>query len=92
MLGGWFGLHKWLDKKYIQGYIYLCTGGIYAIWWVYDIMVAYYYMSDGDRAKEKAEEKKTTKNTKRKRLGKRLVRLVNGVIGHITLFFRSNER
>lgn len=39
LLGGWFGLHKFLDGKLLVGVIYLLTGGIFGIMYAFDCIV-----------------------------------------------------
>ena len=41
VLGGWFGLHKFLDHKVGTGILYLFTGGIFGIGWIVDIVKAF---------------------------------------------------
>lgn len=38
-LGGWFGLHKFLDGEAFWGLVYLCTGGIFGVGWAIDGIV-----------------------------------------------------
>lgn len=37
---GMFGVHKFLDKKYGMGILYLCTFGLFGIGWIIDIVRA----------------------------------------------------
>lgn len=39
-LGGWFGLHKFMDGEAFWGLVYLCTGGIFGIGWAIDGVVS----------------------------------------------------
>ena len=38
VLGGWFGLHCFLENKIGKGILYLCTGGLFCIGWIVDII------------------------------------------------------
>lgn len=38
-LGGWFGLHKFLEKKYWQGLFYLLTCGCFGVFYLYDLLL-----------------------------------------------------
>lgn len=38
ILFGWFGIHKFLEKKPLQGLIYLCTFGLFSFGWIIDIV------------------------------------------------------
>lgn len=40
ILGGWFGLHKFLDHQIGTGILYLLTGGLFGIGWIIDIFKA----------------------------------------------------
>jgi len=39
LLGGWFGLHKFMEKKIGLGILYLLTFGIFGIGWIIDCIV-----------------------------------------------------
>ena len=41
VFGGWFGLHKFLKGKKIQGLLYLFTFGLFLIGWITDIVSEY---------------------------------------------------
>lgn len=57
IFGGWFGLHKFMDRKIGMGFLYLFTGGLFCIGWIVDIVKActskayvspeYHYASNG---------------------------------------------
>ena len=36
IFGGWFGLHKFAEKKVGMGVLYLFTGGLFCIGWFVD--------------------------------------------------------
>lgn len=38
LLGGVFGLHRFYQGKIISGVIYLLTGGLFLVGWIYDIL------------------------------------------------------
>lgn len=46
ILFGIFGVHKFLDKKPILGFLYFVTFGLFFIGWIYDIYTCFYYISD----------------------------------------------
>lgn len=35
--GGWFGLHKFMQRKYAMGILYMCTLGLFFVGWLTDI-------------------------------------------------------
>ena len=37
VLGGWFGLHHFYNKKIGLGILYFCTCGLFCIGWIIDI-------------------------------------------------------
>ena len=37
ILGGWFGLHRYLDRKIVSGLIYTFTFGVFGIGWLIDV-------------------------------------------------------
>lgn len=41
VLGGMFGIHKFLQGKTILGFVYMFTFGLYGIGWIYDIIQEY---------------------------------------------------
>ena len=38
ILFGLFGIHKFIDKKPMQGLVYLCTFGLFSFGWIIDIV------------------------------------------------------
>lgn len=40
IFGGWFGLHKFMDKKIGMGILYFLTAGLFGIGWIIDIIKA----------------------------------------------------
>lgn len=46
VLGGWFGLHKYLDKKIGMDILYTFTCGLFCIGWFYDIYKAFSLKKD----------------------------------------------
>lgn len=40
VLGGWLGIHKFMDKQIGIGILYLLTGGLFGIGWIIDIIKA----------------------------------------------------
>ena len=41
ILGGWFGLHRYLDRKIVSGLIYTFTFGVFGIGWLIDVYHAF---------------------------------------------------
>lgn len=41
LLFGWLGVHKFMKKKYLLGFIYLFTLGIFFIGWIADVVIAF---------------------------------------------------
>lgn len=41
LLGGMFGLHKFLSGKVGMGLLYLCTFGLFGFGWLYDCFIAF---------------------------------------------------
>jgi len=39
LLGGWFGLHKFMEKKTGLGILYLCTMGLFTVGWFIDCII-----------------------------------------------------
>ena len=46
ILGGWFGLHRFIRKQYGLGCLYLFTYGLFGIGWIFDIYCCLYYRSE----------------------------------------------
>lgn len=44
---GEFGVHRFMQKKYITGAIWLCTLGVFGIGWAVDTVIAFTKMSKG---------------------------------------------
>ena len=38
LLGGWFGLHRFLEGNMVAGVVYLCTFGLFGIGWILDLV------------------------------------------------------
>ena len=38
LLGGWFGLHRFLEGNVVAGIAYLCTFGLFGIGWILDLV------------------------------------------------------
>ena len=46
ILLGWLGVHKFIEKEYGIGVIYLLTFGLFGIGWIFDIYTCFYYNSE----------------------------------------------
>ncbi len=48
LLGGWFGLHKFMTGHYLQGIIYTLTFGVFGISYLFDLLyiITGYYTDD----------------------------------------------
>lgn len=46
ILLGWSGFHKFIEKDYIMGVVYLFTFGLFGIGWIFDIYACIYYKSE----------------------------------------------
>ena len=44
---GWLGGYRFYKKQFIWGIIYLLTGGLFVVGWIYDIICAYKAMPQG---------------------------------------------
>jgi len=47
LLFGWLGAHKFMQKKYGLGILYLCTLGLFGIGWLIDTIIAFTQMTNG---------------------------------------------
>lgn len=55
---GWLGVHRFMQKKYGTGILWLCTFGLFGIGWIADIIVAFTKLSAN---KNKMQEQKQQK-------------------------------
>lgn len=54
---GFFGVHRFMQKKYVTGFIWLFTFGLFGIGWFVDVCIAFYQMvKGGDKEGDKAGE------------------------------------
>ena len=54
---GLFGVHRFMQKKYVTGFIWLFTFGLFGIGWFVDVCIAFYQMvKGGDKKGDKAGE------------------------------------
>lgn len=49
LLFGWLGVHKFMQKKYGVGILYLCTMGLFGIGWLIDTIKAFTQMTNGQQ-------------------------------------------
>lgn len=55
LIGGWFGLHKFLERSYLQGVFYLFTCGCFGVFYLYDLLqllVGNYWFKDVEYVQE----------------------------------------
>lgn len=55
VFGGWFGLHKYWDKKIGMGILYTFTFGLFYIGWIHDIIIAIKNPKDSTASAQKNE-------------------------------------
>lgn len=55
---GWLGVHRFMQKKYGTGILWLCTFGLFGIGWIVDIIVVFTKLSAN---KNKMQEQKQQK-------------------------------
>lgn len=60
LLFGWLGVHKFKQKKYGMGILYLCTLGLFFIGWWIDTIVAFVKMLKGE---QQISENQLSQNT-----------------------------
>lgn len=70
ILGGWFGLHYFCNKKISLGILYFCTFGLFGIGWIIDIIKIINY-------KEKTSENNSGNNDKANDYDKHIVDINN---------------
>lgn len=52
LLFGWFGLHRFLDKKIGTGILYLFTFGLFGVGWIYDVIKSLLPLLPGNRTRK----------------------------------------
>ncbi len=67
IIGGLFGAHKFYEEDYLNGIIYLCTGGMFFIWWIRDIFIYATMKEEEYDPKEIAREKEDKKQIKKEK-------------------------
>lgn len=63
LLGGWFGLHKFMEKKTGLGILYLLTGGLLGIGWLVDSITYLVKLVNKPKPAAVAKEYKKTEET-----------------------------
>lgn len=54
---GFFGVHRFMQKKYVTGFIWFFTFGLFGVGWFVDVCIAFYQMvKGGDKEGDKAGE------------------------------------
>lgn len=53
LLGGWFGLHKFIKGEIFWGFVYMFTGGLFGIGYVIDLICAVLNLSSSAKTGEK---------------------------------------
>lgn len=52
LLGGWFGLHKFIKGEIFWGIVYACTGGFFGIGYILDCVFGFFEMLGSLKAGE----------------------------------------
>lgn len=47
ILLGWLGVHKFMQKKPVWGFVYMFSLGLFGFGWIYDIILEIYFLTDG---------------------------------------------
>lgn len=56
LLFGWLGVHKFIQKKYVLGILYLFTFGLFGIGWFIDIIISFARMLNGEQQTPATQE------------------------------------
>lgn len=54
---GWLGIHKFIDKKPLQGLLYIFTFGLFIFWWIIDIVASIQFLKKHKLIKLKRQVK-----------------------------------
>lgn len=49
---GWLGIHRFMQKKYVTGAIWLCTLGLCGFGWAVDTLIAFIRLIKGTKPQE----------------------------------------
>ena len=60
LLFGWLGAHKFMQKKYVLGIVYLFTMGLFGIGWMIDVVLALIKMVNGGQQEATVQEPNTS--------------------------------
>jgi hypothetical protein len=59
---GWAGVHRFTQKKYVTGVVWLCTLGLLGVGWLVDIVIAFKNINKKEENKQKDRPKDKPKN------------------------------
>ncbi|MEY8518619.1 TM2 domain-containing protein [Lachnospiraceae bacterium 29-84] len=77
LLFGWLGVHKFMQKKYVLGTVYLFTLGLFGIGWTIDTIMAFIRMVNG---KQPETQKPNTFSSEIRASGNQLIKSFDTVI------------
>ena len=80
LLLGWLGVHKFLQKKYALGVLYLCTLGLFGIGWLIDTIMAFMRMTNGKQQTPEIQKSNTFLDGEVRASGKQLIKSFDTVI------------
>ena len=80
LLLGWLGVHKFMQKKYGLGVLYLCTLGLFGIGWIIDTILAFIRMVSGKQKKPTTQVLSMFSEIGNEDSGKQLIKSFDTVI------------
>lgn len=80
LLFGWLGVHKFMQKKYGLGILYLCTLGLFGIGWLIDTIKAFIQMTNGRQQAPAAQNQNVFSGGGYGASGKQLIKSFDTVI------------
>ncbi len=89
LLFGWLGAHKFMQKKYVLGIVYLFTMGLFGIGWMIDVVLALIKMVNGGQQEAVVQDSNAVLDTGVSISGKQLVKSFDTVI--VGTFAKSSK-
>lgn len=80
LLFGWLGVHKFMQKKYALGVLYLCTLGLFGIGWLIDTITAFTKMTNGKQQTTQQQKSNVFSGGGVRASGKQLIKSFDTVI------------